>query len=116
MIAGVEQLLDVQLPPYRGLREPTPDPCRSAFTTNRPWGGPQTGIAAGSLVTQYTLGKDLGAQSLRHVVPDRIFVRELSENGPSVKDLAAGVEEFFSLNVRGSHQPRILTMGTRDAP
>src|SRR3954467_11072207 len=57
--------------------------------------------------------KDLRAQSLCHVVPDRIFVRELSENGPPVKDLAA--QDSFVECTR-PHQPRIFTMGRAMLP
>lgn len=58
-------------------------------------------------------GKDLGAQSLRHVVPDGVFVRELSEDGSSVKDLAA---EYSLVECAWSHQSRILTMARTMPP
>src|SRR3569833_435987 len=53
-------------------------------------------------------GKYLGAQPLRHVVADRIFVRELRENGSSVEDLTA---EDPLVECAWSHQPGVLTMG-----
>src|SRR3569833_941926 len=58
-------------------------------------------------------GKDLWAQSFGHVVPDRIFIRELSQDGPSVKDLAA---QDSLVKCTWSQQPRIFTLGRAMLP
>src|SRR5262249_42834341 len=58
-------------------------------------------------------GQDLGTQALCHVLADRKFVRELSENEPAVEDLAT--EDSLVERAR-AQQSRIMTMGQAMCP
>jgi hypothetical protein len=85
-IAGVEQLVDVQCRLVEDYANPPASVCRFYHESSWEVCKRDRERIAGNAVQP---GQDLGAQPLCHVLPDCIFVRELSENGPTVKDFAA---------------------------